>query len=87
MYQQICTILRQNNIPFKDIAWTDENGTLQLNDNEYWVEYVIDNIDSGFSFFNGTKWVYYKVINQIGVLNQVFILEKVEEPKEEIINE
>ena len=77
MYQQICNMLKQNNIGFIDIAWTDEFEQLQLNDNESFTEYVFDERDKGINFFKNEKWVYYKINSQLGLFqNMVFILEK-----------
>lgn len=79
MYEKIKEILKANNIIFNNVAWVDEFQKIQLNNNEEFNEYVIDNIDGGISFYreDNTGWFYYKVIQQANLgFTNVFILEK-----------
>lgn len=90
MYEQICNILKQNNISFKDFLWTDEFGKLQLNNNEDWTEYIEDNIDLGVCFYFAEVNKYFKYLQQINLgFTNIILLEefKKEEPKEENSNE
>ena len=87
MYEQICNILKQNNISFKDFLWTDKFGKLQLNNNEDWTEYVEDAIDQGIVFVFPSKRAYYAYKQQLNLGFTTVILVDKEEPKEENANE
>lgn len=79
MYEQICDILKQNRIPYKDFIWIDEFGNLQLNNNEEWIEYIEDSVDQDIlMYFIEDNTKYYKIINRI-VLGSItiFILNEV----------
>jgi hypothetical protein len=86
MYEQICNILKQNRISFKDFLWSDKFGKLQLNDSEDWIEYVEDNIDQGVYFYFAEVNKYYKYLQQVQLgFTNVMLLEEIK--KEEKTNE
>lgn len=75
MYQQIINLLKQNHIPCENIVYTDNFGSIVLNDDENWDEYIISE-DKGVQYIwfrQADKERNFNILQQLN-LNGVFIL-------------
>ena len=84
MYEQICNILKQNNIEFTDILWTDEIGGLQLNNSEDWTQYIEVPIDKGILFYFKDKKKFYEIKQRFELgFTMVFLLKEWKDSKQQ----
>lgn len=85
MYEQIKSILKQNNISYSHIVWNDEFGNIQLDNNLEWTQYIEDSKDGGILFYFGEEKRYFKAIQRVGLgFTNIILLEEEVELIEEV---